>query len=116
LNQQRYRHVTWRSEFYWAGKETPDGYLSAGGGYSYLDFGISESITIGARGDLTQPFAVDNDNMLLWQVVAYLTWWQSPWVKARFQLAHLDGDGQTPEQRLILQFVFAAGPHKHERY
>jgi hypothetical protein len=116
LNRERYRHVTWRSEFYWAGKETPEGYLAAGGGYSYLDVGLSEAWVIGARGDLTQPFAVDNESKWLWQVVGYVTWWQSPWVKARIQLSHLDGDDRTAEQRLIVQFVFAAGPHKHERY
>jgi len=116
LNRERYRHLTWRSEFYWAGKETPDGYVAAGGAYSYLDFGVSEALVIGVRGDLTQPFSVDNDGDWIWQAVGYLTWLQSPWVKARLQLAHLDGTGRPAEERLIFQVVFAAGPHKHERY
>ncbi|HUU03471.1 MAG TPA: hypothetical protein VM425_18695 [Myxococcota bacterium] len=116
LHNERYRHLTWRSEFYWVGQETPDGYLAAGGGYSYLDAGLSEALAIGVRGDLTQPFLVDNDGRWIWQAVAYLTWWESPWVKTRLQLAHKDGDGQPAEDLLLVQIVFAAGPHKHDRY
>ncbi len=116
LNNERYRHLTWRSEFYWVGQETPDGYLAAGGGYSYLDAGLSEVWAIGVRGDLTQPFTVDNDGRWIWQAVAYLTWWESPWVKIRLQLAHKDGDGQPTEEMLMIQMVFSAGPHKHDRY
>ena len=116
LHNERYKHLTWRSEFYWVGKETDEGYLAAGGGYSYIDAGLSETLAIGLRGDLTQPYAVDNNGQWIWQAVAYLTWWESPWVKTRFQYAHKDGDNILPEDLFIVQVVFAAGPHKHDRY
>ncbi len=116
LQQQRYQHVTFRAEFYWVGKETAAGYLSAAGAYAYLDAGLTETLVAGARFDLTQPFAIDNDGQRLYQAVAYLTCWQSPWVKTRLQLTHLDGSGQTADTRLIVQVILAAGPHKHEKY
>ncbi|NOZ84937.1 MAG: hypothetical protein GXP49_01485 [Deltaproteobacteria bacterium] len=116
LHNERYKHLTWRSEFYWIGRETADGYLAAGGGYSYLDAGLSEALAIGVRGDLTQPYKVDNDGRWIWQAVGYLTWWESPWVRTRFQYAHKDGDDQEPEDLFVIQVVFAAGPHKHDRY
>ncbi len=116
LEAERYRHVTLRAEGYWVGKETAGGYLSASGGFAYLDVGLSEALAVGVRGDLTQPFTVDNDGDLDWQAVAYLTWWQSPWVRTRLQLAHLDRTGEPAQDVVILQVVFAAGPHKHDRY
>jgi hypothetical protein len=87
------------------------------GAYSYLDIGVNERIGFGVRGDVTQPFELNpEDDELRWQVAAYLTWWQSPWVKLRLQYSHADGAERPMEDRLVLQFVFAAGPHKHERY
>jgi hypothetical protein len=116
LNRERYRHVTWRSELYFVNQERREGRLQAVGAYSYIDAGVTERLGFGVRGDVTQPFAIDAEDELRWQVAAYLTWWQSPWVKLRLQYSHADGAGRPMEDRLVLQFVFAAGPHKHERY
>ena len=116
LQRERYRHVTWRSEFYFVRQEVRDGFIQAMGAYSYLDIGVSEALGFGVRGDLTQPFEMNAEDELRWAVVGYLTWWQSPWVKLRLQYSHADGAGRPMEDRVVLQFVFAAGPHKHERY
>ena len=52
-----------------------------------------------------------------WQVVPYITWQQSPWVRWRIEYNHLDpGDIGERMDIIYLQLIFAAGPHKHERY
>ena len=46
-----------------------------------------------------------------------MTWRQSPFVKYRVEYNHVDGHGmEEPEDILYFQLIFAAGPHKHERY
>lgn len=117
LHRERFEGVTWRSEYYFARRDRPDGeMIRVMGAYTYLDWRLSESWVLGARGDVTQPFAPDNDDKLIWQGVGYATWWQSPWVKFRLQYAHRWGDEIPDLDQLVLQVVFAAGPHKHERY
>ena len=116
LRLERYRGVTWRSELFAVRKELPGERLQALGGYSYLDARLSESWVVGVRGDLTQPFAVDNAGKLDWAVSPYVTWWQSAWVKLRLQGTHLRRDSGEIDNRLVLQAVMSVGPHKHARY
>jgi len=137
--KMRYRNVEWRSEAYWLNKRllAPDGSgagtVNAWGLYSYLQSKISRTIDIGIRGDLyvpdtksyahisdslsLSPLAVTGDNPYLWQISPYITWWQSPFVKFRVEYNYSNGKGiENPEHVIWLQAVFAAGPHKHERY
>jgi len=137
--KMRYRNVEWRSEAYWLNKKllAPDGSgsdnISAWGLYSYLQSKISRTIDIGIRGDFfvpdtkgyahlsdplsLSPLAVTVDNPYLWQIGPYITWWQSPFVKFRGEYDYSNGKGiENPKHVIWLQAVFAAGPHKHERY
>jgi len=137
--RMRYRNVEWRSEAYLLNKRllAPDGSgtdsINAWGLYSYLQTKISRTIDIGIRGDFfvpdtksyanlpsglsLSPLAVTAENPYLWQVGPYITWWQSPFVKFRLEYNHSNGKGiSNPEDVVWLQAVFAAGPHKHERY
>ena len=137
--RMRYRNVEWRSEVYWLNKEllAPDGSgsdtINAWGLYSYLQTKISRTIDIGIRGDFyvpdtksyanlssslsLSPLAVTGDDPHLWQIGPYITWWQSPFVKFRAEYDYSDGKGiENPEHVIWLQAIFAAGPHKHERY
>jgi hypothetical protein len=137
--KMRYRNVEWRSEAYWLNKRilAPDGSgadtLKAWGLYSYVQNKISRTIDIGVRGDFyvpdtksyadissslsLSPLAVTSDNPYLWQIGPYITWRQSPFVKFRAEYDYSDGKGiRNPEHIIWLQAVFAAGPHKHERY
>jgi hypothetical protein len=86
------------------------------GGYSYIQGKINRSIEIGLRGDLVQPFSVNNSGHYIFQVVPYITWFQSPWAHLRLQYNYMDGDQINGIHRVLLQIVFAAGPHKHDRY
>ena len=137
--RMRYRNVEWRSEAYWLNKEllAPDGSgsatINAWGLYSYLQTRISRTIDVGIRGDFyvpdtksyanlsdllsLSPLAVTGDDPHLWQIGPYITWWQSPFVKFRAEYNYSDGKGiENPEHVIWLQAIFAAGPHKHERY
>lgn len=113
----KYAGLTWRSEGLYARKELPnDQVITSMGGYSALDIKVARNWVVGARGDIAEPFVVDNGGHVLWQAAPYVTWWQSPWVRLHLEGQHIDGDQRAAEQRLILQVVFAAGPHKHDRY
>ena len=113
----RYRSFLWRSEFYYAKKEIPGSMIKAAGAYTYGEYKFDASWQAGLRLDYTQPFEPDNKSKYLYQVVPYLNWWQSPWVKMRLQFNYLDGNNDfVPDRILRLQFIWAVGPHKHDRY
>jgi len=137
--KMRYRNVEWRSEVYLLNKRllAPDGSgtdnINAWGLYSYLQSKVSRTVDIGIRYDYyvpdtkdyanlpgplsLSPLAVALDNPLIQQVGPYITWWQSPFVKFRIEYDYSDSKGiENPEHVVWLQCVFAAGPHKHERY
>jgi len=142
-DKMRYRNVTWRSEAYFLDKEVlaADGSgedtISAWGAYSYLESKVSRTLVLGVRGDYfvpdtkeyaeytsdagtaisLSPLAVTDDDSCRWQVGPYITWHQSPFVHFRAEYNRQDGDGTGPEENVVwLQCIFAAGPHKHERY
>lgn len=138
-DRMRYRNIEWRSEGYYMNKGivAPDGsgcdHLKPWGFYSQLYSKVSRTIEIGVRYDYFHPdvkdYAYLNDDYSLAphavtesdayrQVIGgWLTWWQSPFVKFRGGYSYEDGKGTGPDiHAVILQMVFAAGPHKHERY
>jgi hypothetical protein len=133
--KMRYRNIEWRSEAYLLDKRllAPDGSgadnINAWGLYSYLQSKISRTVDIGIRADYFRPdskgyadssmspLAVTGDNPYMWQIGPYITWWQSPFVKFRVEYNHAEGNGvDVPRDVIWLQAIFAAGPHKHERY
>ena len=54
--------------------------------------------------------------LLPYQVVPYFVWRQSPWVRLRLEYNYHNGNLMPGVHRAIAQVIFAAGPHKHERY
>lgn len=136
--RMRYRNMTWRSEAYALNKDilAPDGSgedtISAWGLYSYLESKVSRTVVLGVRGDYFEPdakpyaasdpvdlapLAVTEEGAYQWQVGPYITWHQSPFVHFRAEYNHQDGDDTGPAEDVVwLQCIFAAGPHKHERY
>ena len=133
-----YRNIEWRSELYFLNRDllAPDGSgrdnLQAWGAYSYVQSKVSRRVIVGVRGDFYQPDSKDYadtpgaaivplaytpGDAYRWQVVPYVTWLQSDFVKFRLEYDHADGRGmEKPEDVIWLQLLFAAGPHKHERY
>ena len=136
--RMRYRNMTWRTEAYALEKDilasdgSDEDTIHAWGAYSYLESKVSRTIFLGVRGDYFKPevkpyasaqtvnlapLAVTEDGAYRWQVGPYITWCQSPFVHFRAEYNHQDGEGTGPEEDVFwLQCIFAAGPHKHERY
>ena len=127
----RYRNLEWRMEFYFLDRDilAPDGSgrdtVDAWGAYTYLQSKLNRKLDLGIRLDYFKPDQKDyvlaphvfRDNVSFWQVSPYLTYQQSPFVKYRLEYSHLDHSGvEPPENSLTFQLIFAAGPHKHERY
>jgi hypothetical protein len=143
----RYAHFEWRTEFYYLNKGivAPDGSgrdrIRAWGAYTSLQRQISRTLEVGVRVDYFEPdsktyarldgirglggiapLAVNGSAPKQWQVGPYITWWQSPFVKLRFEVNYADRyldhrrTGHDGELTCAAQIVFAAGPHKHERY
>lgn len=118
VNQSHYHSLTWRSELYFVDKEMVNQQkIKAFGGYTYFNYKLSQDFEIGARFDYTQPFEVNNNGKYEFQTVPYITWIQSHWVKIRLQYNYLTNNYlAASENTFRLQFTWAAGPHKHDRY
>ena len=137
-DRMRYENTVWRTEAYLLNKDilAPDGSgedtLRAWGAYSYYQRKLDRDLEAGLRVDYFEPdvksyaaipglslapLAVTEPGAHQWLFTPYLTWYQSPWVHWRLELNHLDNHGMGPDENaLSLQCIFAAGPHKHERY
>ncbi len=118
VNKALYKSILWRTELYFVDKELiGNEKITTYGGYTYGEYKFAEQWQSGLRLDYSQPFEVNNDDYYLYQVVPYVTWWQSHWVKVRLEYSHLYNkkNGETDKQ-LKLQIVWAVGPHKHDRY
>jgi hypothetical protein len=121
--------VTWRSEGYYVNKRMPDelgGHTQhSWGAYSYVDYQLTTRMFAGMRFDVALP-TVRLQDLHAWDVVPYLTYWQSEFVYLRLQLSYgenlpyllVDDTLARRERdgRVMLQVNFAAGPHKHEKY
>ncbi|GAB4364058.1 MAG: hypothetical protein Kow0042_02390 [Calditrichia bacterium] len=118
VDKARYRSFLWRTELYFVDKPLiSDEKIRAFGGYSYAEYKFNERWHAGIRFDYTQPFQAENAGLNLYQIVPYLTWWQSPWVKLRLQYDFLDGNLPVESKHWVrFQITWAIGPHKHERY
>jgi len=136
--KMRYRNFLSRTELYLLKKDilAPDGSggdtLTAWGLYTDLQSKLSRTMDVGLRVDYFKPdvkpyadlaevslapLAVTEGGAERWLIAPYVTVWQSPWVKYRLEYNYEFGDYTgPPESRFMFQCVFAAGPHKHERY
>jgi hypothetical protein len=135
-----YRNLEWRSELFFLNRDiyAPNvttgsrDSLEAWGAFSYLQTKVDRNVYLGIRGDYynadskayadtypgtINPFAYTASNAYVWQVSPYVTVWQSEYVRFHVEYSYTDGHTiQEPGHTVGLQAVFAAGPHKHERY
>lgn len=136
-SRMRYHNVEWRIEGYLLDRDLLDpvtgsaSTVNAYGGYSYLQVKLSRTVDLGCRFDyykpdhassvpaenILSPFADSDSRAYRWQLSPYVTWHQSPFVRFRVEYDRLDGKAMGQIENVItVQAVFAAGPHKHERY
>ncbi len=108
-----YQDLQLKGEWYFleqnAGPET----LSGNGGYLQANYRLNRQWILGTRADHVN--FVDNTPNIF-QLVPSLTWWQSEWVRLRLQYNMLRPSGGDANHTVLLQFVWAMGPHKHETY
>jgi hypothetical protein len=113
-----YRSFTLRGEGYLNRRAVGGTVEYFSGAYVSLQYQLSRRLFAGARVDAVEPLAVPDGRT--WAVVPALTWWQSEWVYLRLEGQHvrdaLAGGGHDVTNRLVLQAVWAIGPHKHETY
>jgi hypothetical protein len=136
--RMRYRNCSWHAEAYLLEKNilAPDGTgptpLVCWGVTSEIHSKLSRSWEGGLRLDYfepdTEPAAGSAGISLAPLAVAtreprqllsalYITWYQSPWVHWRVEWDRLVQNDLGPDDDTFwLQCIFAAGPHKHERY
>ncbi len=120
MGKEKYRGVTWRTEFLYLHKQVETTGkiedIDAFAGYTYLDVRTGPYLILGARFDIGQAPEVGTKDWF-WQVSPYVTVWQSHFAYFRLQYNATWESGRTdPIHALVFQTVFAAGPHKHEKY
>lgn len=109
----RYRDLTLKAEWYLLEREEAVETETAQGGYLQANYRLNQRWIVGARADYVEPLA---GVPRVVQLAPSLTLWQSEWVRLRVQYNYLKRDGGRGNHTVLLQTVWAAGPHKHETY
>ena len=111
--RQSNRDFQLKGEWLFAERETSLATSRGNGGYLQANYRIDHRWIIGARADFVDPYGTAPDVL---QLVPSVTWWQSEWVRIRLQYNYLKFDGSGANHTVLLQFVWAMGPDKHETY
>jgi hypothetical protein len=113
-----YRSFTLRGEGYVNRREEDGATTTYTGGYVGAQYQLSRRLYLGTRADWVEPLEVPGQHT--WAVVPALTWWQSEWVYLRLEWQHqqdaVAAGGREARNLILLQTVWAIGPHKHETY
>ena len=84
------------------------------GAFVDLTARLSQRWILGGRYDYVEaargPFSTE------WQISPTITWWESEFVFLRLEGQHHHDSVAGNQDQLLLQAVFAMGPHKHETY
>ncbi len=85
------------------------------GMYTVIDYRLSPRFGIGGRFDYVEPvFALSTDPRSADKgFAAYLTFYQSEFVRLRLQYEHVDFASGDDDNRFYLQGTYAIGVHKH---
>ena len=112
--QARYRDLQIKGAWYFSERNEAGTKLRGNGGYGQLNFKFAQQWIAGTRVDYLTPYR-DSDPTYL-QVVPSLTWWQSEYVRLRAQYHYVRPKGMAASHTVLLQIVWAIGPHRHENY
>jgi len=124
VNMAKYKNFLWRAELFHVNKEITNALsgknenINTFGGYTYIQRKTSEQWEHGLKFDYTHPFQVDNKRFRTYAISPYINFWQSPWVRTRFQYDYINSNFamQKVEHRANVQLTWSFGPHKHEKY
>ncbi len=112
-NRSLYQAFHLKGEWYYGEKEISGENENGKGAYLQINYRASRRLTLGARGDYLYGFENFDDT---YQLVPSLTWWQSEWLYLRMQYNHVKPRFSSTGHTVLLQLVWAMGPHKHENY
>ena len=112
-NSALYQAFHLKGEWYFSNKDTAGITVTGSGGYAQANYRLNRRLTFGARGDYTHSA---EDEPAIHQIVPSITWWQSEWLFLRVQYNYLKHAGGSANHTVLLQLVWAMGPHKHESY
>ncbi len=108
------REVTFRAEGYRLHATEFGTTTNRYGSFVDLNARMSRRWVLGARYDYVEaPRGLDDTE---WRFTPSVTWWQSEFVFLRLEGEHRDSDLEGTRNQLLLQAVWAMGPHKHETY
>ncbi len=110
----KYRGIEWWTEILYSSRETEGENIESWGLFSLLQYRLGSRLIFGCRFDYSElPY----DNCLKeYGGTANLDYWQSEFVVFRLQYSHIDRNFDEDDDRIIVQTVWAMGPHKHEAY
>lgn len=112
--QALYRDWTLRGEVYGLRKERVGTGDTRLGGYIGSTYRLGQRWIAGVRYDYVET--LEGPNEITRQLVPTLTWWQSEWVFLRAEFTRRLTPVGADRNRLLVQAVWAIGPHKHETY
>ncbi len=108
-----YRDFSLKGEWYFARRDLGTSDLEGDGGYLQANLRLNRRWIAGFRADYLDDYGEGGE---LHQLVPSLTWWQSEWVFFRLQYNYVKPKGIGASHTVLLQAVWAMGPHKHEAY
>ncbi len=108
-----YRSVELKSEWYFAEQEVAGTRVTGHGGYGQVNAQLNRRWVLGTRVDYLDGYGADPEIV---QIVPSISWWQSEWVRLRLQYNFVKPATVDPSHTVLLQVVWAMGPHKHESY
>ncbi len=108
-----YRALEVRGEWYFAAQELGGVRETGHGGYGQGNFRLNRQFVLGTRVDYLDNYG---EQPSLLQIAPSISWWQSEWVRLRMQYNLVKPKGLDPSHTILLQVVWAMGPHKHESY
>jgi hypothetical protein len=112
-----YQDLQLKGEWYWVEKQRTDllgAHTTLGrGGWAQANYRFSRRWIAGLRGDYLEGSDTNPD---VYQLVPSLSWWQSEWVRIRLQYNYLKPASGGGNHTVLLQVVWAIGPHRHEAY
>jgi hypothetical protein len=112
--RSKYRGIEWWTEALFSRRETVEGDIDSWGIFSFLQCRLGARWILGCRFDYSQ---LPHDNCVdEYGGAVNVDFWQSEFVVCRLQYTHIERSFDEDDRRIIVQTVWAMGPHKHEAY
>jgi len=125
VGRTKYRTFDWKSEFLYSSREVAGGTVHSKGFYSSVQNKLNARFWLSGRVGYSElPYNADE---YVWDFTINLDFWQSEFVFTRLQYQYNSREFMVPgnfgipealpnDHSLLIQVVWAMGPHKHEAY